>query len=112
MEAARNLRVRSSQDGGVVSCQSELVGTHSQWRLSRRAVGGRRVILVFGAAGQLGRELTCASATRTAPLAALSRAEADIADATAVRAAISRYKPSLVVNAAAYTKVDAAESET
>ena len=45
-------------------------------------------------------------------MVALSRAEADIADPAAVRAAISRHKPSLVVNAAAYTKVDAAESET
>jgi dTDP-4-dehydrorhamnose reductase len=70
------------------------------------------VILLFGAGGQLGRELTRASTARGAPLVALSRAEADIADEGAVRAAINRHAPSLVVNAAAYTKVDASESET
>jgi len=69
------------------------------------------VILLFGAGGQLGRELVRAGAERGVPLIALSRAEADIADPTAVRTAIMRHKPSLVVNAAAYTKVDAAESE-
>src|SRR5690349_1188906 len=46
------------------------------------------------------------------PLMALSRVEADIADADTVRSAISRHKPAVVVNAAAYTKVDAAERET
>jgi dTDP-4-dehydrorhamnose reductase len=70
------------------------------------------VILLFGAGGQLGRELMRASAARAVPLVARSRGEADIADRTAVSDAISRHKPSLVVNAAAYTKVDAAESET
>ena len=70
------------------------------------------MILVFGGNGQLGRELARACAMRAIPLVALSRAEADIADEAAVRAAISLQKPSLVVNAAAYTKVDAAESET
>ena len=70
------------------------------------------MILLFGASGQLGSELTRASAARALPLVALSRAEADIADPGAVSAAIGRHTPSLVVNAAAYTKVDAAESET
>lgn len=70
------------------------------------------MILLFGAGGQLGRELARASAARGVPLVALSHTEADIADASAVRSAISRHKPSVVVNAAAYTKVDAAETET
>ena len=70
------------------------------------------MILLFGAGGQLGRELTRASVARAVPLVGLARAEADIADAAAVRDAIGRHAPSLVVNAAAYTKVDAAESET
>lgn len=70
------------------------------------------MILLFGAGGQLGRELTRAGAARTVPLCGLSHAEADIADESAVRAAIGRHKPALVVNAAAYAKVDASESET
>jgi dTDP-4-dehydrorhamnose reductase len=69
------------------------------------------VILLFGANGQLGQELSRESATRGAALVALSRAEADIASRDAVRGAIARHKPTVVVNAAAYTKVDAAESE-
>ena len=69
------------------------------------------MILLFGANGQLGQELTRASAARATPLVALSRAEADIADRVAVSAAISRHRPSLVVNAAASTKVDLAETE-
>ena len=70
------------------------------------------MILLFGAGGQLGRELVRMSAAHGMPLVALSRADADIADQAAVRSAIGRHAPSLVVNAAAYTKVDAAENET
>jgi dTDP-4-dehydrorhamnose reductase len=69
------------------------------------------VILVFGGNGQLGQELTRAGAASATPLVALSRAQADIADPAAVRDAIKRHAPALVVNAAAYTKVDLAETE-
>jgi dTDP-4-dehydrorhamnose reductase len=68
------------------------------------------VILVFGN-GQLGQELMRASAARAVPLVALSHAQADIADGAAVREALDRHAPSLVVNAAAFTKVDLAETE-
>ena len=70
------------------------------------------MILVFGGNGQLGQELVRASAARQVPLVALDRAQADIADPAAVRAAIAQHRPALVVNAAAYTKVDLAETET
>jgi dTDP-4-dehydrorhamnose reductase len=69
------------------------------------------VILVFGGGGQLGQELARMGAARRAPLVALPRSQADIADRAGVRAAIERHRPSLVVNAAGYTKVDLAESE-
>lgn len=69
------------------------------------------MILLFGANGQLGQEITRASTARKMPLIALSHADADIANASAVRDAIARHKPALVVNAAAYTKVDLAETE-
>ena len=68
------------------------------------------MILVFGGNGQLGQELSRAATTRAIALRALARADADIADAAAVAAALTRWKPDLVVNAAAYTKVDLAES--
>jgi len=68
------------------------------------------VILVFGGNGQLGQELVSAAAAARAPLTALAREEADITDAAAVTAALAAYRPSLVVNAAGYTKVDLAET--
>lgn len=68
------------------------------------------MILVFGGNGQLGQDLVRAAASRAIPMRALSRADADIADGAAVAAALSRWKPALVVNAAAYTKVDLAET--
>src|SRR5690348_16469484 len=44
-------------------------------------------------------------------LVALYRGGLDITDGAAIRAAIGRERPGLVVNAAAYTAVDRAESE-
>jgi dTDP-4-dehydrorhamnose reductase len=66
--------------------------------------------LVFGAAGQVGKALL---ATRPAgvTVAGLSRAEVDIADRNAVARALAQHAPDLVINAAAYTAVDRAESE-
>lgn len=68
------------------------------------------MILVFGGNGQLGRELARAAAWLAIPMKTLSHAEVDIADAFAVATALSRVNPALVVNAAAYTKVDLAET--
>lgn len=68
------------------------------------------MIVVFGGTGQLGCELVRAAAMRGVALQATSRAQTDIADAAAVAAALKRWQPSLVVNAAAYTNVDGAES--
>lgn len=69
------------------------------------------MILIFGGNGQLGRELTRAGAAQQIPLTALSRAQADICDRAAVQNAFATHRPSLVVNAAGYTKVDLAETE-
>lgn len=67
-------------------------------------------ILIFGKDGQVGRELS-----RTlAPLGenrALGRADVDLTEPRAVRDAIRACRPTLIVNAAAYTAVDKAESE-
>ena len=68
-------------------------------------------ILVFGAAGQVGRELVGLAASRKTPVEGATRANADVSDADAVAALIARHRPRLVVNAAAYTAVDKAESE-
>ncbi len=68
------------------------------------------MILAFGGAGQIGQELARAAKLRAIPIATLTRADVDISDSAAVAAALSRVTPTLVVNAAAYTKVDLAET--
>ena len=66
-------------------------------------------ILVTGAAGQLGRAL--ASALTPHEVRGLPRAALDIADRPAVDAALDAVRPHLVINAAAWTDVDGAESD-
>ena len=65
-------------------------------------------IAVVGAKGQLGSALVheCAAAHDTA---AFGRAELDISDEAAVAAAMAQVKPEVILNAAAFTNVDAAE---
>jgi dTDP-4-dehydrorhamnose reductase len=69
------------------------------------------VIVIFGAGGQVGRELTELCGKRQIAVRGITRAEADIADADAVGRALTAEKPEIVVNAAAYTKVDLAEQQ-
>ena len=66
--------------------------------------------LVTGAAGMLGRDLTALLSARGADVTGLSRGDLNITDATAVRAAVRAGKPDVVVNCAAWTAVDGAES--
>ncbi|OJY69526.1 MAG: dTDP-4-dehydrorhamnose reductase [Sphingobium sp. 66-54] len=67
-------------------------------------------VLLTGASGQLGRALQ-ATAPAGAALTALDRAALDIGDAVAVTARVRKVAPDLVINAAAYTAVDKAESD-
>ena len=62
--------------------------------------------LIVGAGGMLGTDLRAALAGRD--VTALTRAELDVTDASAVAAAVAGHD--VVINAAAYTKVDDAES--
>ena len=68
-------------------------------------------ILVFGARGQVGREVVALAAARGLGVAGLSRADADITNETTVRVAIEVHRPAAVLNAAAYTSIDRAERE-
>jgi dTDP-4-dehydrorhamnose reductase len=68
-------------------------------------------ILQFGTTGQLARELLAQAKEFDVEITALSRAEADFADPSAVAAALGAAKADLVVIAAAHTAVDQAESE-
>lgn len=67
-------------------------------------------VLVTGAAGQLGQALR-GTAPAGVDLVALDRARLDLADLPAIERAVAHYRPALIVNAAAYTAVDKAESE-
>lgn len=67
--------------------------------------------LVTGAAGMLGRDLVALAGALSIPVVAKSRAELDVADPDAVRAAVRAAKPAVVVNCAAFTKVDDCEEE-
>ena len=68
----------------------------------------QRKILVFGANGQVGREIM-----RRAGDAAtgFDRASVDISDAAAVKQAVLKHPPSAIVNVAGYTAVDQAETD-
>jgi dTDP-4-dehydrorhamnose reductase len=71
----------------------------------------RASILVFGAGGQLGSELVGRSTSQHLSFHFVRRADAYIDDPVAVRRAMEMSRPSLVINAAAYTNVDQAEIE-
>lgn len=68
-------------------------------------------ILLFGPSGQVGRETVEAAARRGVELVALSRTQADLFTPGAGAAAIAAARPQAVINAAAWTAVDKAESE-
>jgi dTDP-4-dehydrorhamnose reductase len=66
--------------------------------------------LITGAGGMAGTDLHHELLARDADVVALTRADLDITDSRAVNASIREAKPSIVINCAAYTKVDDAES--
>ncbi len=66
-------------------------------------------ILVTGAAGQVGRECVERGGGE---VRGLDRQGLDLCSAAAIAAVLTRLKPKVVINAAAYTAVDRAEQET
>jgi dTDP-4-dehydrorhamnose reductase len=67
-------------------------------------------IVLLGKDGQVGWELQ-RSLAPLGPLHAFGHNEADLADLVGLRDLIDRHRPDVIVNAAAYTAVDKAESE-
>jgi len=65
-------------------------------------------IIVFGGRGQVGSAL---QAARPQSITALGRDQVDLTDPAAISTAIETIKPVCVINAAAYTAVDKAETE-
>ncbi len=67
-------------------------------------------VLITGAAGQLGYELQRLVPAGVA-VVAVDIGQVDLTDAPAVDAVIAAHRPSVIINGAAYTAVDRAESE-
>src|SRR4051794_4095297 len=65
-------------------------------------------LLVAGAGGMLGRDVVSAAGDEAV---GLTRAELDVTDAAAVERAMLEIRPDAVINCAAYTNVDGAESD-
>jgi dTDP-4-dehydrorhamnose reductase len=67
-------------------------------------------VLVTGIDGQVGRALL-GSAPESTHVVGLNRSDCDLSDESSIRGAIKKHLPDVVINAAAYTAVDRAESE-
>lgn len=67
-------------------------------------------ILLLGANGQVGHEL-CSTLAALGEVVALARPEVDLSISESLREVVQQYRPSIIVNAAAYTAVDKAESD-
>jgi len=67
-------------------------------------------VLISGAAGQVGRSLQ-SMASGAAEVIAFDHAQLDITDERQVESVLRRHRPDVVINTAAYTQVDRAESE-
>jgi dTDP-4-dehydrorhamnose reductase len=68
-------------------------------------------ILVFGAGGMLGRDLTCHLEDCCHDVVGLDSSACDITSLNDCQRAIDKYSPDIAVNAAAYTNVDGCEGD-
>ena len=68
-------------------------------------------ILITGANGMVARAVIEHCESIGDEVAALNRAEMNIADAVSVRSAVGSHRPDAIINCAAYTNVDGAEGE-
>ncbi len=67
-------------------------------------------IVVFGRDGQVGRALQVCLKDLKTPAVFLGHSDCDLSDELSIRDVLNRYQPQVVINAAAYTAVDKAES--
>lgn len=73
-------------------------------------IEAKNMILIAGGGGQLGRSLSALAKSMSCRSISLNREELDITDKSSVNQLVKELKPELVVNCAAWTNVDAAES--
>jgi dTDP-4-dehydrorhamnose reductase len=67
--------------------------------------------LILGGTGMLGRAVLAAARRRGWPALALSRQQADVADEARLRYWMDSFHPEVIVNCAAFTKVDDCEAQ-
>lgn len=77
----------------------------------KKAIGSTRPLVITGATGTLGGAFARLCQVRGLSYRLLARQELDIADARSVEAAMEKYEPWAIVNAAGYVRVDDAERE-
>jgi dTDP-4-dehydrorhamnose reductase len=80
-------------------------------RRSELAMQKPRPILVAGQTGQLASALVVLAGQRRLPLVAIGRPELEMTNAGSIEKVVETHSPCAIVNAAAYTQVDKAESE-
>ena len=68
-------------------------------------------IVVFGRDGQVGKALQTYLKDLKMPAVFLGRADCDLSDESSIDQVLNQYQPQVIINAAAYTAVDQAESE-
>jgi dTDP-4-dehydrorhamnose reductase len=68
-------------------------------------------IVVFGRDGQVGRALQVCLNDLKVSAVLLGRDDCDLSNESSIREVLNRYQPQVIINAAAYTAVDKAESE-
>lgn len=107
---------RVDMDKAIVSAKDNARPTLSQWMerqheaLNERKYGNR--ILVTGADGQLGCSLKRLSEEDDREFMFTDVAELDITSAADIERVMSGFRPDVIINCAAYTAVDKAESDT
>jgi dTDP-4-dehydrorhamnose reductase len=67
-------------------------------------------VLIAGANGQLGKDMVLSATNAGHDVVGFGRTEMDVADADAVRRRLDLERPDIVINSAAWTDVDGAES--
>ena len=76
-------------------------------------INNRMKVLVFGAGGQLGKAFhALLSASKDLDVKYVGRAECDLTDPLAMTQVLEQSQAQLIINAAAYTAVDQAETDT
>jgi dTDP-4-dehydrorhamnose reductase len=78
---------------------------------SFKLLDSSRPILIFGRDGQVGRALQVCLKDLQVPAIFLGRHECDLSDVLKLTAILNQYQPQVIINAAAYTAVDQAESQ-